>query len=214
MLITLVACSDQDQAITKIEHFIKQQNIDKSQPSWKTQLAKPELVNFSTNKRYIWQLETSHGQLTLQLFPDVAPMHVTSTIYLTQLGFYDDITFHRVIPQFMAQGGDPLGNGRGGPGYLYAGEFDLATDNKDKNLAKHHKAGMLSMANRGPNTDGSQFFITFNATPHLDGRHTVFGEVINDVDNVLATIEALGSRSGQTSETVKILKASIIVEAL
>ena len=104
----------------------------------------------------------------------------------------------------MAQGGDPLGNGSGNPGYKYAGEFD--------DSLSHNKPGMLSMANSGPNTDGSQFFITFTPTPWLDGKHTIFGEVVEGLDTTLVAIEALGSRSGRTEKEVKIVKATIRVE--
>ena len=130
-------------------------------------------------------------------------MHVSSTIYLTRLGFYDNLKFHRVINGFMAQGGDPMGNGMGGPGYKYSGEFH--------DSAKHDKAGILSMANAGPDTDGSQFFLTFKATPHLNGRHTVFGEVVDGLD-VLKAIEAAGTYSGQPKEDLRILSATIVVK--
>ena len=140
----------------------------------------------------------------VELFPKTAPMHATSTIYLTTLGFYDNLIFHRVISKFMAQGGDPLGNGTGNPGYKYAGEFE--------GTLSHDKPGLLSMANSGPNTDGSQFFITFKPTPWLDGKHTIFGEVVQGLDTTLAAIEELGSRSGRTKKEVKIIKASIRVE--
>jgi cyclophilin family peptidyl-prolyl cis-trans isomerase len=135
--------------------------------------------------------------------PEAAPMHVSSTVYLTRVGFYDDLIFHRVIDGFMAQGGDPTGTGRGGPGYKYAGEFsgDL----------KHDKPGLLSMANAGPGTDGSQFFLTFVPTPWLDGRHTIFGEVVEGMD-ALQQLEAAGSQSGQTSERLTLDKAQILIE--
>ena len=123
--------------------------------------------------------------------------------FLTDVGFYDDVVFHRIIPGFMAQGGDPTGTGRGGPGYRYAGEFDGTTS--------HDKPGLLSMANAGPGTDGSQFFITFVPTQYLDGKHTIFGEIVSG-EETLAMLEAAGSRSGQTSEQVKIEKATIRVE--
>ena len=130
-------------------------------------------------------------------------MHSTSTIYLTNLGFYDDVVFHRVIQGFMAQGGDPTGTGMGGPGYSYAGEFDGTTS--------HNRPGMLSMANAGPNTDGSQFFITFGPTPHLDGRHTIFGELIAG-EETLHELEKQGSRSGKTSELLQITRATVRTE--
>jgi peptidyl-prolyl cis-trans isomerase B (cyclophilin B) len=200
----IAACSQQqDPAIQEIDLFIEQQAIDKKLPNWKTQLPKPPLLTLSPNKTYYWDLQTNLGLLTIQFYQDVAPMHVSSSIYLTQLGFYDGLKFHRVINNFMAQGGDPFGNGSGGPGYSYAGEF--------AEQAKHSKAGILSMANRGPNTDGSQFFITFKATPHLNGLHTVFGELVAG-DEVLKKIETLGSPSGQPQQDIVIEKASIRVK--
>ena len=193
----------QDQAIKQVEQFILQQNIDKTKEDWKTSLPQPSEFTFSQDKTYLWQLTTSKGDITIELMPDVAPMHTSSTIYLTNLGFYDNTIFHRIIPGFMAQGGDPLGNGRGNPGYKYAGEFsdDL----------KHTQGGLLSMANSGPNTDGSQFFLTFTATPWLDGKHTIFGQVVQGMD-VLESIEKLGSRSGKTSEEVLLVKATILIQ--
>jgi peptidylprolyl isomerase len=103
----------------------------------------------------------------------------------------------------MAQGGDPIGNGTGNPGYKYDGEFN--------NEASHSTAGVLSMANSGPSTDGSQFFITFTPTPFLDGKHTVFGNLVSGLEDTLTTIETLGSRRGKTKEEIKIIKASIRV---
>jgi peptidyl-prolyl cis-trans isomerase B (cyclophilin B) len=192
-----------DPAIAEIDKFIAAQKIDKTNASWKQNLPKPPKVSFPAGKKYIWVLETNKGTLKITLKPDVAPMHVSSTIYLTKLGFYDGLTFHRVISGFMAQGGEPAGNGTGGPGYKYDGEFSES--------AKHDKPGILSMANAGPGTDGSQFFITFGATPHLNGRHTVFGEVTDGMD-VLKKLEAAGSQSGRTSEPLSIVKASIVVQ--
>ncbi|MED5199017.1 MAG: peptidylprolyl isomerase [Gemmatimonadota bacterium] len=186
-----------------INVFIEEAKIDKSRPNWKTQLPKPPRVKFDPDKKYYWLLETNKGNIRIQLMPDVAPMHVGSTIYLTNLGFYDGVPFHRVISGFMAQGGDPLGRGTGGPGYQYNGEFDPKV--------KHDRPGLLSMANAGPGTDGSQFFITFVATPHLDGKHTLFGEVVEGMGTV-KSLEAAGSRSGSTSEPLEIKRATIQVE--
>lgn len=201
LIMILAACCGIDPALNTIDRFITKQAVDKTNPAWKTTLSKPPLLTFTQGKDYFWELQTNQGNLTIKLFTDSAPMHASSTIYLTKLGFYDELSFHRVIPGFMAQGGDPLGNGTGNPGYKYDGEF-----NSD---IGHSEPGMLSMANSGPSTDGSQFFITFNATPHLDGNHTVFGKVVTDLEDSLTKIEALGSRRGKTREAVNIIKASI-----
>jgi cyclophilin family peptidyl-prolyl cis-trans isomerase len=190
--------------IEAIDAFIEKSAIDKSRPDWKTKLPKPPLQEFDSGKSYLWELETSEGPIVVKLMPAVAPMHATSTIYLTRLGFYDDTVFHRVIPEFMAQGGDPLGDGTGGPGYSYGGEFDPAV--------RHDRPGLLSMANRGPGTDGSQFFLTFVATPWLDGKHTIFGEVVEGKET-LAELEKYGSRPhGRTSKKLELKKASVRVE--
>jgi len=190
-------------AIDAIDAFIASQDIDKSSSGWKTQLPKPPEAEFDADKTYYWKLDTNVGPIKIKLMPDVAPMHVTSTIYLTRLGFYDDVRFHRVISGFMAQGGDPLGRGTGGPGYKYAGEFDPEV--------QHDRPGLLSMANAGPGTDGSQFFITFVKTPHLDGKHTIFGEVVEGMDTVRA-LEDAGSRSGRPSKELLIEEATVEVE--
>jgi len=169
--------------------------------AWKVQLKKPDMMTFDKNKDYFWILETNKGVIKLKLMPDVAPMHVTSTIFLTKKGFYDGLTFHRVIPGFMAQGGDPLGNGTGGPGYQYDGEFN--------DSVRHDKPFLLSMANAGPGTDGSQFFITFEPTPSLDGKHTIFGSVVEGED-VVKKLEAAGSTGdGKPKEILVIYKARI-----
>lgn len=195
--------ADTDPALAAIDKQIADLKIDKSSPSWKTRLPKPTQASFTAGKTYLWVLDTTKGPIEVRLLADSAPMHVTSTIYLTNLGFYDGLTFHRVIPGFMAQGGDPLGNGTGGPGYQYDGEF--------KGGAKHDKPGMLSMANAGPGTDGSQFFLTFVETSYLNGKHTVFGETLKGTDTLKA-LEAAGSQSGRTKEKLEIKKATIRVE--
>jgi peptidyl-prolyl cis-trans isomerase B (cyclophilin B) len=129
-------------------------------------------------------MHTSEGPIELELFPNEAPKTVENFTKLAQDGFYDGVVFHRVIPDFMIQGGDPTGTGRGGPGYRFEDETDPA-----KNPNKH-TPGTLSMANAGPNTNGSQFFITHVATPHLDGKHTVFGRVKDDASKkVVDSIE-------------------------
>ncbi len=197
----LTACEKKtDDAITQLNQFITDQNVDKTKPNWKTTLNKPPMVEFNKDKKYFWNLETTEGKMVIEFLPQEAPMHVSSTAYLTLLGFYDDIIFHRVITGFMAQGGDPLGVGRGNPGYQYDGEYT--------GPSKHDKAGILSMANAGQGTDGSQFFLTFTATPHLNGKHTVFGFITEGMD-VLKKIEKLGSGSGRTSKEIKIIKATV-----
>ena len=148
-------------------------------------------------------METNKGNITVKLMPEFAPMHVSSTIYLSRLGFYDDLIFHRVITEFMAQGGCPQGTGTGGPGYDYDGEFSPN--------ARHDRPGLLSMANSGPGTDGSQFFLTFVPTAWLDDKHSIFGEVTDGMDTVKA-LEACGSGNGQTSEQLELVKTSIRVE--
>jgi len=171
--------------------------------AWKLNLEKPALMEFEAGKEYYWVLETNQGTMRIQLMPEVAPMHVTSTIYLTEKGFYDELRFHRVIPEFMAQGGCPLGSGTGGPGYTYDGECDPKV--------KHDRPFLLSMANAGPGTDGSQFFLTFTATPWLDGKHTIFGEIVEGQE-VMAKLEAAGTPSGTPKEELSIRKATIEIK--
>jgi len=193
-----------DAALAQIDAFIAEKKINTSANNWKTKLPKPPRVTFTKDKKYFWDLDTNKGKISIELMPDIAPMHVSSTIYLTRLGFYDKISFHRVIPGFMAQGGDPLGTGTGDPGYEYDGEFSSSV--------KHDRKGRLSMANAGPGTDGSQFFLTFTSTPHLDGRHTIFGQVQREGMETLAALEKLGSNgAGTPKEPLEITKATIRV---
>ncbi len=119
-------------------------------------------------------IHTNKGDIRLKLFPDQAPLTVLNFVNLSRRGFYNGLKFHRVIPDFMIQGGCPVGTGIGGPGYEFPDEFASGL--------KHSKPGILSMANAGPNTNGSQFFITHVPTPWLDNRHTIFGEVVDAQD--------------------------------
>jgi peptidyl-prolyl cis-trans isomerase B (cyclophilin B) len=187
--------------LAAVDSYIDQQKIDTTKSGWKNRVPKPPEADFKGAK-VTWKLETNVGDIAIELLPEVAPKHVTSTVYLTRLGFYDDVPFHRVIPGFMAQGGDPTGRGTGGPGYQYAGEFDRSV--------KHDQGGLLSMANAGPNTDGSQFFLTFVATPWLDGKHTIFGKIASGMDT-LKKLEAKGTQGGQPTAPLKIVKATIEV---
>ena len=142
------------------------------------QWSNPPAMQIDTNKHYAAMLETNRGNIEIELYPQYAPKTVNNFVFLAREGFYDGVTFHRVIPNFMIQGGDPTGSGRGGPGYRFEDEL---SDNPLK-----HETGVLSMANAGPNTNGSQFFITHSPQPHLNGRHTVFGRVVDGMDVVNA----------------------------
>jgi peptidyl-prolyl cis-trans isomerase B (cyclophilin B) len=122
-------------------------------------------------------IETDKGTIHLQLFADQAPLTVGNFVNLARRGYYNNLKFHRVIPDFMIQGGCPDGDGRGGPGYKFQDEF--------VSELRHSKPGIFSMANAGPQTNGSQFFITHVATPWLDGKHTVFGEVASEADQTV-----------------------------
>jgi cyclophilin family peptidyl-prolyl cis-trans isomerase len=137
-------------------------------------------------------MHTNRGDITIELFAADAPQTVNNFVVLARDGFYDGVTFHRVIPGFMAQGGDPTGTGRSGPGYTFADE---------KNDRKHVK-GTLSMANAGPNTNGSQFFICFEPQPHLNGRHTVFGQVTAGMDTALSLRERDPARDPNPGDTI------------
>ena len=135
-------------------------------------------MKIDTSKKYTATIETGKGKIELELFASDVPITVNNFVFLAREKFYDGTKFHRVIADFMAQGGDPTGTGTGGPGYKFADEFTKHT----------HIAGALSMANAGPNTNGSQFFITYAPQPHLNGKHSVFGQLIKGAD-VLEKIE-------------------------
>src|SRR5438105_1236025 len=136
----------------------------------------PPSMSIDPSKKYSATLETSSGTIVVDLFAKDAPTTVNNFVFLARDGFYDGTVFHRVIPNFMVQGGDPTGSGRGGPGYRF--------EDETKNNPNKHKVGSLSMANAGPNTNGSQFYITHIATDWLDGKHTVFGQVTGGQDVV------------------------------
>ena len=134
--------------------------------------SKPPALTIDKTKNYTAVMETSKGTLTLKLFAADVPNTVNNFVFLAREGFYDNTTFHRVIAEFMVQGGDPNGTGRGGPGYSFQDEFTKHT----------HVTGALSMANAGPNTNGSQFFICYGPQPHLDCHHSVFGQLTEGMD--------------------------------
>jgi len=135
---------------------------------------RPPEMQIDLEKTYRVTLETTRGTIELELYPQHAPNTVNNFVFLSREGFYDGVSFHRVISDFVIQGGDPTGTGRGGPGYRFEDEV------ADNPLT--HERGVISMANAGPNTNGSQFFITHSPQPHLNGKHTVFGKVVKGLD--------------------------------
>jgi cyclophilin family peptidyl-prolyl cis-trans isomerase len=153
----------------------------------------------------IAKVETTMGTMMVQLFDAQVPNTVANFAHLASSGFYNGLKFHRVIADFMIQGGCPKGDGTGGPGWHIADEFVPAL--------KHDREGVLSMANAGPNTNGSQFFITLEDTPWLDGKHTVFGRVVKGLD-VLKAIGAVKTDSGDRPvEPVKITRVTLFRDA-
>ena len=146
-------------------------------------------MKINPKKSYSATFKTSRGEFQATLFASNAPVTVNNFVSLAKSGFYNGVTFHRVIPGFMAQSGDPTGSGSGGPGYKIPDEFSPKL--------KHDGPGTLSMANAGPNTGGSQFFITFGATPHLDGKHAVFGRVTTGIE----VVKSISPRDPQAART-------------
>jgi len=151
----------------------------------------PEMV-IDPDKKYKAVIATNRGTIELDFYPKHAPITVNNFVFLARQGYYNGVTFHRVINDFVIQGGDPTGTGRGGPGYQFV-------DETAGNPLKHER-GMMSMANAGPNTNGSQFFITHSPQPHLDGKHTVFGKVVSGLD----VVDSI--RQGDAMETVTIIE--------
>ncbi len=163
---------------------------------------KPPAVEIDPSKEYLATFGTEKGDFVVQLFADKAPKTVNNFVFLARQGFYNDITFHRVIPEFMAQTGDPTGSGGGGPGYTIEDEFspDL----------RHDQAGILSMANKGqPNTGASQFFITYGPTPHLDDKHSIFGRVVEGMEVVEQLTERRPSQNPDAPPGDKLLSVEI-----
>jgi cyclophilin family peptidyl-prolyl cis-trans isomerase len=159
----------------------------------------PPEVKIDPQKKYTATLDTDKGLIVLELFADKVPRTVNNFVFLAREGYYDGTIFHRVISDFMAQGGDPTGTGTGGPGYRFADEFHPSL--------KHNKPGVFSMANAGPGTNGSQFFITHVPTPWLDGKHTIFGQVIQGMDVLLSIPPRDPTKTG--SPAVKLNKVTI-----
>ena len=191
LTVALLACSDnvekKEKPITKTEDIVK------------------ELINISGNEKLVATFKTNEGDFEIELFATKTPKTVENFVGLATTGKYDNLIFHRVIPQFMIQGGDPTGTGRGGESF-WGGKFE---DEFDTSL-HHDKAGILSMANAGPGTNGSQFFITLIPTPWLDGKHSIFGEVISGMD----VVNSIGdTKTGGMDKPVKdIIIQTILVE--
>ena len=198
------SASVSDAALKAIDAQITAAKIDKKSPGWKSKLPKPTAVKFVKGHHYLWHMVTNKGTMVFEFKPEAAPMHVTSFIYLTRMGFFDGLSFHRVIKGFMAQGGDPQGDGRGGPGYQYDGEVSPTV--------KHDKPGVLSTANAGPNTDGSQFFVMFKAYPSLDMHYSIFGELTEGLETLNAIQAAANPGDGPPLQPLTITKATVDVK--
>jgi peptidyl-prolyl cis-trans isomerase B (cyclophilin B) len=182
-------------AIAQLETFIESRKatgrINTEDAGWRLRLPKFPEVGFDAGGTYRWILETSEGDMTAELNYAAAPEHVRNTLYLSMLGYYDGLNFHRIIPRFMAQGGCPVGRGTGGPGYSLRLEVTRE--------ALHKGPGVLSMArSQNPNSAGSQFFITFGDAPNLDMQYSVFGRVVEGLD-VVSKLEAAGNPSPQSN---------------
>ena len=162
----------------------------------------PPAMMIDQSKKYTAVFELAKGEeFEIELFADKAPKTVNNFVFLAREGYYDGVTFHRVLEGFMAQSGDPTGTGTGGPGYRFGDEFhpDL----------RHNEAGILSMANAGPNTNGSQFFITFGPTPNLDDKHSVFGKVSKGMDvvnNLTRRRPSEATEPGDVTDTIRIVE--------
>jgi peptidyl-prolyl cis-trans isomerase B (cyclophilin B) len=195
----------EDAALVELQAYIQSQiaagGITPASEGWRSQLPTYPELTFTRGRSYLWHLETSLGPITLLFYPGVAPKHVASFMYLAELGYFDGLDFHRVIPRFMAQGGwDP----QGGPGY------NLPTVTKAS--VRHDRAGVLSMANTGrPNSEGSGIFITFARTSWLDGKHTIFGTVVDGMETV-REIEKRGNRDGRPAESIIIQRTWVTVD--
>jgi cyclophilin family peptidyl-prolyl cis-trans isomerase len=159
------------------------------------QYPSPPAMQINPQKQYTAVFHTVKGDIKVRLFAKDAPITVNNFVFLAREGFYDNTTFHRVINGFMAQAGDPTGTGRGGPGYQFA-------DEQSALALKHDRPGLLSMANAGRNTNGSQFFITHDSTPHLNGKHGVFGEVIEGKDVLLSIRQRDPERDRQPGDAL------------
>ena len=161
-----------------------------------TGYAQPPRMTIDPTASYTATFHTDHGDMVVELFAAAAPITVNNFTFLAGEGFYNGVIFHRVIPDFMIQGGDPEGTGRGGPGYQFEDEFD--------STLVFDRAGILAMANAGPNTNGSQFFITVGPTPRLNGAHTIFGRVLQGQEVADAISKVSADANNRPSEPVAV----------
>jgi cyclophilin family peptidyl-prolyl cis-trans isomerase len=190
-----------------IDDYVANMGIAIDEENWRMMLPAPPLIEFEASKKYYWLLETSLGSLRFELYPDLAPNHVINTIYLSRLGFFDGLRFHRIVSGMIAQSGSSSGGKGGTPGYTFPGEFS-----KDPRQ-RHSKSGKLSMANGGPGTDGSEFFITFKKLRKLDGKHTVFGELVESDESlkVMKALSRAGGARGKPKKKIDIVSARLEV---
>jgi cyclophilin family peptidyl-prolyl cis-trans isomerase len=187
MALGLVAVSACGSATTDTAATAPPASVEAEEGGAALQWSSPPAMQIDPAKSYEAVFTTEIGEFRVRLFPEQAPVTVNNFVFLATQGYYDNTTFHRVLPGFMAQGGDPTGTGGGGPGYAFEDEFDPDL--------QFDRPGLLAMANRGPNTNGGQFFITYAPTPHLNGLHTIFGEVMEGAD----VLGSLRSRDPQAS---------------
>lgn len=159
------------------------------------QWSSPPEIAIDPAKKYAAVISTDKGEITIELYADKVPNTVNNFVFLARAGYYDGTYFHRVISSFMVQGGDPTGTGSGGPGYRFEDEFDASL--------RHDQPGVLSMANAGPGTNGSQFFLTHVATPHLDDKHTVFGQIVAGLDVLMSIPEREPSKTDSPYVTLQ-----------
>jgi len=192
-----------DAVVRSIDAQAAKLAVNKKDPAWRTKLKIPTVATFDPAKSYFARMSTNKGPMLIRLKPDVAPMHVTSFIYLARMGYFDGLKFHRVIKGFMAQGGCPLGTGTGGPGYQFGGEISPK--------ALHNAPGVVSTANAGPGTDGSQFFIMFKAYPSLDGGYTVWGQVEEGLETLKAMEAVANPQDGPPIQPLNITRVTIEV---
>jgi len=166
-LVTLTACGS---GAAETAPTLPAASTEAEEGAAALQWSSPPTMQIDPTKSYEALFKTEIGDFRVRLFPEQAPVTVNNFVFLARQGYYDNTTFHRVLPGFMAQGGDPTGTGGGGPGYTFEDEFDPDL--------QFDRPGLLAMANRGPDTNGGQFFITYAPTPHLNGLHSIFGEVV------------------------------------